>query len=65
MGVIESKSERMRIFFNAQQISDIRFDKNPDHVLSPMTKADLPNMKLSRFKWLMDQRPKSKEELFQ
>lgn len=64
IGVGEFKSEKMFIFFNAQQISQIKFDKDPDFKLSPMDKADLPNMKLSRFKWLIDQRPKSKEELF-
>jgi lipopolysaccharide export system protein LptA len=64
LGVGEFKSEKMFVFFDHQQISTIKYHKYPDFKLTPMTQADLPGMKLSRFKWLLDERPKSKEELF-
>lgn len=64
IGVVEAKSERMRVYFNSQQIDKIKFEKDPETKTSPMEQADLPNMKLSRYRWLIDQRPKDKETLF-
>ena len=64
IGVDEATSSRMRIFFNDQKITFIKFAQDVHHTITPMEKADFPNMKLSRFKWLNDQRPKAKEELF-
>jgi hypothetical protein len=32
--------------------------------MTPMEQADLQNARLSRFKWLYNERPQSKEELF-
>ena len=64
IGVDEATSTRMRIFFADQNITFIKFTQDAKHTITPMEKADLPNMKLSRFKWLFDQRPQSKEELF-
>ena len=65
LGVDEANSTRMLIFFTDQKISDIKFYQDPHQTMTPLEQADLPNMKLSRFKWLMDQRPKTKEQLFQ
>ncbi len=64
LGVDEGKSEKMLIFFEDQKIINIKFLKDVHQTVTPMEKADIPNTKLSRFKWLIDQRPKSKEELF-
>lgn len=64
LGVDQAKSEIMRVFFENQQIQQIKFEVEPHHTMTPLEKADLPNTKLSRFKWLMDLRPKNKEELF-
>ncbi len=64
IGVDEATSTRMRIFFADQKITFIKFTQDAKHTITPLEKADLPNMKLSRFKWLFDQRPQSKEELF-
>jgi len=64
IGVDESTSTRMRIYFSDQKIQTIKFEQEPHHTMTPMIQADLPNMKLSKFKWLIDQRPKTKEELF-
>lgn len=64
MGVSQANSTRMQIFFNDQKIRKIKFEQDWHHTGTPMDKADFPAMRLSRFKWIMDQRPKSKEELF-
>ena len=65
IGVDEATSTRMRIFFDDQKIKNIKFEQDVHQTMTPLEKADLPNMKLSRYKWLIDQRPKTKEELFQ
>ncbi len=64
IGVDEATSTRMRIYFADQKITFIKFTQDAKHTITPLEKADLPNMKLGRFKWLLDQRPQSKEELF-
>jgi hypothetical protein len=55
----------MRIFFENQSINLIKFEEDVHPTMTPMTQADLPNMHLSRFKWLINLRPKTKEELFE
>ena len=64
IGVSQAKSERMNIFFENQKIKKILFEKDVFQTLTPLDKADIPNTKLSRFKWLIERRPQSKEELF-
>lgn len=64
LGVDEATSTRMVILFADQKITNISFYQDIHQAMTPLEKADLPNMKLSRFKWLIDQRPKTKEELF-
>ncbi len=64
IGIDQSKSVMIRMFFDGQKIKRIKLLKDPHITMTPLDKADIPNTKLSRFKWLIDQRPKSKEELF-
>ena len=64
IGVDEATSTRMRMFFANEAITFIKFAQDVKHTITPMEKGDFPNLKLSRFKWLTDQRPKTKEELF-
>ena len=64
LGLNQSKSARMRIFFEDQKIVNIKFEQEANIVLTPLEKADIPGARLSRFKWLIEQRPKTKEELF-
>ncbi len=63
LGVNQSTSERIRVYFKDEKVHKIYLDQEPKLNMTPLEKADLPNMKLSRFKWLDDVRPKSKEEL--
>jgi hypothetical protein len=64
MGLSQANAEVMRIFFGEEKISKIKYIKNVQNVMTPMDQADLPNARLSRFKWLYNERPQSKEELF-
>lgn len=65
IGVNEASSVRMRIFFKDNQVHHIVFEENVKQKMTPLGKANLPAMKLSRFIWLEDKRPKKLEELFQ
>lgn len=64
VGMSEANSEVMRIFFGEEKICKIKYVKDVQQTMTPLDKADLPNARLSRFKWLYEDRPKSKEELF-
>jgi hypothetical protein len=64
LGVSQANSNKMFVFFEDQKIKNIRFERDVHQTLTPLDQADLPNTRLSRFKWLMDQRLLSKEELF-
>lgn len=64
IGVSQAKSERMRIFFNDQKITRILLTRDVHQTLTPLQKADLPTTRLSRFKWIPERRPLTKEELF-
>lgn len=64
MGVNEASGERMTILFKNEAMDKILFIKDTKQKVTPMDKANLPAMKLSRFKWREDERPKSLEELF-
>ncbi len=64
MGVNEASGDRMTILFKDEAMDKILFIKDTKQKLTPMDKANLPAMKLSRFKWREDERPKSLEELF-
>jgi hypothetical protein len=65
LGVNEVNGERLRIRFKDEEISEIVFEKDVKQKMTPLDKADLPAMKLSRYQWHEDKRPKSLAELFQ
>ena len=64
LGVNQANSTLMRVFFNDQKLKKIKFEKDVHQTMTPLDVADLPNTRLGRFRWLNDQRPKSKDELF-
>ncbi len=64
IGVDQSSSVKMLVFFEDQKITNIKFDEDVKVTMTPFEKADIPNMKLGKFKWLIKERPVSKEELF-
>ena len=65
IGVSQSQSERMKIFFKEGKINKLLLEQEVKQTLSPLHKIDIPNMRLSRFKWLDEYRPKSIIELFE
>jgi len=65
LGVNQANSIRMRVYFDDQKIKSIKFEQDVHQVMSPLDKVDIPTTRLSRFKWLIEQRPKTKEELFE
>lgn len=64
LGVNQSESERMKVFFLDAKIHRIIFEQEVKQKMSPLDKVLLPAMRLSRFQWLSEKRPKSREELF-
>jgi lipopolysaccharide export system protein LptA len=65
IGVTEVNGESMRILFADQKIDKILYLQDVKQKMTPLNQADLPNMKLSRFQWHIDKRPKSLSELFE
>lgn len=64
LGVNEVTATRMKIYFKEEGLHKITYEQDVKTKMTPLDKADLPAMRLSRFRWLIDQRPKSKEQLF-
>jgi len=64
LGVNQGTSDTLHILFNEQKIDRIYFIHDVHQTLSPLDKVNLGEMRLSRFHWLEEERPKSREELF-
>jgi lipopolysaccharide export system protein LptA len=65
IGVSQSKSERMKIFFSKGDIDKLLLEQEIKQTLSPLNKIDILSMRLSRFQWLEELRPTSIAELFE
>ena len=65
LGVNQGQSERMKVFFNGRKISRIVFEQAVKQTMTPLQKANIAALKLSRFIWLQNRRPKSIKELFE
>lgn len=65
IGVNEASSARLRIVFKDEQIDFILFEQDVQQKMTPLLEADLANMKLKRFIWLDEKRPRSLQELFE
>lgn len=65
IGASEAQSERMKIFFAKGEIDKILMEQEVKQKLSPINKINIPSMRLSRFQWLEEQRPKSIATLFE
>lgn len=64
IGMNQAQSERMKIFFTDQKIQRIIFEQEVRQTMTPLTQVNISTSHLSRFQWLEEKRPKSKEELF-
>lgn len=65
LGVNEVTATRMKVHFKDGELYKILYEQDVKTKSTPLDKADLPNMKLLRFRWLNELRPKSKEQLFE
>jgi len=63
LGVDETQCERMKVYFDEKEISTIKQYQDIKHKMTPMQQALQSTYRLSRFKWLIVQRPKSLQEL--
>ncbi|HTM67296.1 MAG TPA: OstA-like protein [Flavipsychrobacter sp.] len=64
LGVQQAQSERMRVFFENKEMSKIVLEQDVKQTMTPLQKANIAALKLSRFQWLADKRPQSIAELF-
>ena len=53
----------MKVYFDEKEISTIKQYQDIKHKMTPMQQALQSSYRLSRFKWLIEQRPKSLQEL--
>jgi hypothetical protein len=65
VGVVESQGERMRVFFRDQKIERVAIEQDPKHTMLPLKEPGATTLRLSRFVWREEERPKSVAELFQ
>lgn len=65
LGVSEAKADSMRVYFKDEEVDKLLLIKSPHQTMTPMEKANIPTLRLSRFQWFPEKRPKNKEELFQ
>ena len=64
IGVDQGSADTLNVVFKEQQMDHIIFRREVHHVLTPILKAKIADMRLSRYSWLEATRPKSREELF-
>lgn len=65
VAVEEALGERMRFFFGQSKIRRILIEQNPKQTSHPMRTPGVTGLRLSRFAWREEERPKSVGELFQ
>lgn len=65
LGVNQASAARLVVRFDGSEIWTITLEQDMKNKLTPLDKADLPNMKLNRFEWLEKRRPKTLYELFE
>lgn len=64
VGMLRVASEDMLIFLENNQLLTITYEKKPDSNVYPPDKIPPSELKLNGFEWLIDKRPKKKEDIF-
>jgi hypothetical protein len=64
LGVNQAQSERMKVFFEDEQMTKIVLEQEVKQTMTPMQQVNVQATRLSRFQWLKESRPKSVQELF-
>jgi len=65
LGVNQAQGEKVKLFFKDQKLQRILYIQEAKQTMTPLTKINISTTRLSRFQWLEDKRPKSREELFE
>ena len=63
-GVNQSKADVIDIIFVTKELNKVILRNDAEGTMFPIKKVDFDEMRLRNFKWLEDQRPKTKYELF-
>jgi len=64
VGVNKTICSRMEVYFGANEVDRIKFIRQPDSSLTPMDQADHAKLRLDGFRWMTEQRPQSRLDLF-
>ncbi len=64
VGVNKTICSEMVLYFGANEVEQIKLFKQPDSSITPMKQADHNTLRLDGFKWLTEERPKSRMDLF-
>lgn len=65
VGINESKSDALDIYFRNEELQKVVFRSEVTGTLWPVKQKNPVEMRLSKFKWLEDRRPKTKFELME
>jgi lipopolysaccharide export system protein LptA len=64
IGVNKAESSDLIIFMTNKKLEEIRYIKQPSAILYPLEKAPKEELRLKDFKWQVDARPLTKEDIF-
>lgn len=64
-GVVEAQADRMRVFFEDRELSRIFFGRDNKQKNTPLEQADIPSLRLKRFSWQIEKRPRTIQDLFE
>jgi hypothetical protein len=64
IGVNRSTADIIDLFFREKELNRVVYRSDVQGTTTPLSQANLDEMKLRNFKWLDERRPKSKFELF-
>jgi lipopolysaccharide export system protein LptA len=62
VGSSEARSETIKVFFRNEEIDKIYYIKDVDQKMTPMKDVTPASLRLSRYKWREEERPKTLEE---
>ena len=64
-GVNQTKSDALDIYFEKGELNKVVFRSDLKGTLYPISQKRPQEMKLEKFRWLINRRPKTKYELFE
>lgn len=64
IGVNKSNSDRLKAFFDSSKIEKIILEQEVKQIMTPLSQINVKEMRLDRFLWVPELRPKSVSELF-